>query len=248
MIPKVIHYCWFGRGPKPPEALSFIKGWHRIHPDFEIREWNEDNFDVRCCSYVQQAYERGRFAFVSDYARGEALWRHGGIYLDTDVELVGRLDRLLGYDGFIGFEHGNSVATSTMGFRPGHPLIGKYLDQYKSRAFVRPDGSEDVTTNVTVLTKLAQEAGLKLDGSRQELRDGVACLPMQVLSPMDYINYADHRDASTLAVHHYQHSWGGLGSRLRRGVARLLSKFIGPSFVRKLRRIFSRSCGNLPQA
>jgi len=227
MIPKIIHYCWFGRGPKPEEASRFIDGWRRLHPDFKVVEWNEDNFDVGCCTYVREAYERRKFAFVSDVARGQALLEMGGVYLDTDVELVARLDGLMACEGFIGFEYGNSIATSTMGFRPGHPLMRRYMEQYKHRAFVRADGSLDTTTNVVVLTRLASESGLGLTGQRQALPDGVVCHPMQVLSPMDYVNFTDHRDASTVAVHHYQHTWAGPVATLRKRVARQLSRLVG---------------------
>lgn len=235
MIPRVIHYCWFGHNPKSPEAELFIQGWRRTQPNFDIVEWNENNFDVSCCRYVREAYDRRKFAFVSDYARGLALLRHGGVYLDTDVELVGRLESLLACEGFIGFEYGNSVATSTMGFRAGHPLMRRYLDQYLSRSFVRADGSIDTATNVTVLTRLAVESGLKLDGTAQVLADGVRCLPMQVLSPLDYVNFADHRDTSTVAVHHYQHTWGGPVSRLRKRLACIITRITGPAVIAWLR-------------
>lgn len=248
MIPRIIHYCWFGRGPKPAEALRFIAGWRRLHPDFSIIEWNEDNFDVTCSPYVRQAYERRRFAFVSDYARGEALLRMGGVYIDTDVELVARLDSLLAHEGFLGFEHGNSVATSTMGFRPGHPLMAAYMRQYAGRQFVRPDGGEDTTTNVAVLTRLAQAAGLRLDGARQEMADGVVCLPMQVLSPLDYVNLVDHRDESTVAIHHYQHSWGNRTDRVRRGLVRAARALLGERGLSWLRAKMRRGPRGAPPA
>lgn len=240
MIPPIIHYCWFGRGPKPKEAHNFIAGWRRLHPGYRFIEWNEDNFDTGCVPYVRQAYERRKFAFVSDYARGHALRSMGGIYLDTDVELVAPLDRLLVHDGFLGFEHGHSVATSTMGFRPQHPLMDLYMKQYESREFVRADGLEDNTTNVTVLTRLAQADGLKLDGKLQVIANGVVCLPMQVLSPLDYVNLIDHRDSTTIAVHHYQHSWGGPLDRMRRRLVRAARTLLGAKGVALLRRTLSR--------
>lgn len=243
MIPKLIHYCWFGRGPKPADAVRFIDGWRRLHPDFKFIEWNEDNFDVGCCLYVRQAYQQGKFAFVSDYARGQALFDHGGVYLDTDVELVGRLDPLMSAEGFIGFEHGNSVATSTMGFRAGHPLMRRYMDQYRDRAFVKPDGTLDTTTNVAVLTRLAIDSGLVPSGEKQLLADGVACHPMRVLSPLDYVNFQDHRDGTTVAVHHYQHTWGGPAAAYRKKIARWLARLIGTrafGWMRVLLRIARR--------
>lgn len=235
MIPKIIHYCWFGRGPKPADTLRYIEGWKRLHPEFRVIEWNEDNFDINCCEYVRQAYERRKFAFVSDYARGLALLSQGGIYLDTDVELVGRLDPFLQHEAFFGFEEANLIATSTIGCRPGHPIIQAYLDQYGVRQFARPDGSLDLTTNVTVLNRLLRGLGLRPDGSRQELAGGIVCYPMQYFSPLDYIRFVDHRDGRTVAIHHYHHTWGGKSQRLKAWLARTLSAFLGPRLFAKLR-------------
>lgn len=239
MIPKIIHYCWFGRGPKPADALRFIDGWRRLHPDYQIIEWNEDNFDTICCQYVREAYEQRKFAFVSDYARGKALFDMGGVYLDTDVELVGRLDPFLVHEAFFGFEEGNLIATSTFGCRPGHPVVKRYLDQYASRSFVKADGSLDLTTNVTVLNQLLLSEGLRADGKLQHLADGVACYPMQCFSPLDYINFRDHRDGRTVAIHHYQHTWGGAGDKARRWLSRWISRCAGPNFLTKARRFIS---------
>ena len=238
MIPKTIHYCWFGRGPKPSDALRFIDGWKRLHPDYRIVEWNEDNFDVTCCAYVQQAYEKRKFAFVSDYARGLALLSEGGVYLDTDVELLAPLDSFLRHEVFFGFEEADLVATSTIGCRPGHPIIQAYLDQYANRTFIQGDGSLDMTTNVTVMNRLLIARGLTPDGSEQHLAEGIVCYPKQYFSPLDYIHYVDHRDARTVAIHHYQHTWGGVADRLKKVTAKFVARLVGPSifsYLRKLR-------------
>ena len=104
MIPKIIHYCWFGRGPMPPMALKCIESWHRFMPDYEYKLWNEDNFDVNSVPYVKEAYEARKFAFVTDYVRLYALYTEGGIYMDTDVEVLKPYDDLLGLSGFTGYE------------------------------------------------------------------------------------------------------------------------------------------------
>lgn len=237
MIPKIIHYCWFGRGPKPADALRYIEGWKRLHPDFRVVEWNEDNFDINCCEYVRQAYEKRKFAFVSDYARGLALLKEGGVYLDTDVELVGRLDPFLQHEAFFGFEEANLIATSTIGCRPGHPIIQAYLDQYGARQFVRPDGSLDLTTNVTVMNRLLVGQGLRPDGTQQQIGGGIVCYPKQYFSPLDYIHFIDHRDVRTVAIHHYQHSWGGPADRMKKALALIMSRFFGKRFLSWARRI-----------
>ena len=104
MIPKIIHYCWFGRGEKTPSMLKCIESWKRFCPDYEIKEWNEDNFDVECIPFVKAAYDAKKWAFVSDYARLRIIWEKGGIYLDTDVELLKSLDDLLVLDAYMGFQ------------------------------------------------------------------------------------------------------------------------------------------------
>lgn len=240
MIPKIIHYCWFGRGPKPADAVRFIEGWKRLHPDYRFIEWNEDNFDVGCCAYVRQAYERRKFAFVSDYARGKALLEMGGVYLDTDVELLAKLDPFLQHEAFLGFEEGNQVATSTIGCRPGHPIVRAYLSQYNHRSFIQPDGSLDMTTNVVVLNRILVANGMRPDGSMQTLPGGTVCYPKQYFSPLDYVRFIDHRDVRTVAVHHYQHTWGGPLARAKKHIARGLSRLVGPSAFAWLRRCRTR--------
>ena len=146
-------------------------------PDYEILEWNESNFDLNCCPYVSEAYERRKFAFVSDYARGHALMLQGGVYLDTDVEVVGRFDRFLSHRSFWGFEAENYVATSTIGCVAGHEILAEYLSQYGQRRFILPDGSLDLTTNVVVMNRILERRGLVLDGQEQPFGQGRPVLP-----------------------------------------------------------------------
>jgi hypothetical protein len=238
-IPRIFHYCWFGRKPKPPEAVSFIKEWPRRNPGYLLKEWSEQNFDVTCCGYVRQAYEAGKYAFVSDYARGLALFNHGGIYLDTDVELVGSFDSFLQHEAFFGFEEGNRVATSTIGCRPGHPLMRVYLDQYHQRSFFKADGNMDMTTNVEILTNLLVTRGLKANGRHQVIPEGIVCYPMSYFSPLDYINHRSFRDGTTVAIHHYSHSWGGAFSSLKRTISRGISRTVGAETLNRLRKLLS---------
>ena len=114
-IPKVLHYCWFGGAPKPKNIQNCIRSWKKYCPDYEIIEWNEQNFDVSQSLYTRQAYDARRWAFVADYARLKILYEQGGIYMDTDVELLRSLDDLLVYPAFFGFQHNNEVATG-LGF------------------------------------------------------------------------------------------------------------------------------------
>ena len=142
-IPKIIHYCWFGGGPINPESRKCIESWKKYCPDYKIIEWNEQNFEISQNRYAQQAYEAKKYAFVSDYVRLAVLYRYGGIYLDTDVELVRPLDELLEHKGFIGMEHsapspyGRTLLVNTgsgVGAEPGCEMIGKMLAAYRNAA------------------------------------------------------------------------------------------------------------------
>ena len=104
MIPKIIHYCWFGRNPLPPLALECIASWRKFLPDYEIKEWNEDNFDVNSIPYTAEAYRQKKYAYVSDYARFCILYQYGGIYFDTDVEVIKPLNDIIAKGNFMGFE------------------------------------------------------------------------------------------------------------------------------------------------
>ncbi len=240
MIPRIIHYCWFGRGPKPVDVLKNIEGWRQLHPDFEIIEWNETNFDINVCDYVREAYAQRKFAFVSDYARGLALWQMGGVYLDCDVELVGRLDPFLHHVAFWGFEADAYVATSTIGCAPAYPLIRDYLNQYHERHFVRADGAMDQTTNVVVINQLLESRGLVRNGQRQTLSDRSAVYPLQVFSPLDYIRQVNHRDQTTVAIHHYQHTWGSPAARWRKKCRQIFVTILGPSLFEKFKKFLRR--------
>ena len=104
MIPKIIHYCWFGGNPLPEDAKKYIESWRKYCPGYEIKEWNESNFDINCCDYVREAYEAKKWAFVSDYARFYILYQYGGLYFDTDVEMIRPLFSILQKGSFMGME------------------------------------------------------------------------------------------------------------------------------------------------
>lgn len=157
MIPKIIHCCWFGGSPKTDLAQRCIASWKRCCPDYEIREWDERNFDLDLNSYCRQAYDSRKWAFVSDVARIWALHRFGGIYMDTDVEVRRPLDPLLENEAFAGFESAEYVGTCLLGATAGHPLFREMLQRYASLSFLGEDGTPDLTTNVVRLTRLLTE-------------------------------------------------------------------------------------------
>lgn len=207
MIPKIIHYCWFGGKPKPPLAEKCMASWQKYCPDYEIREWNERNFDVSAAPlYVRQAYEAGRWAFVTDYVRLKALTEQGGVYLDTDVELLKPLDGYLNHEAFAGFEAADRVQTGLMACRKGFALFEEFLRHYDTAVFYRPDGTQDVTTNVQVLTRLCREKGLQFNDTRQEVA-GLTVYPRQVFCPVDYETMKLKKTRKTAAIHWFSGSW-----------------------------------------
>lgn len=224
MIPKKIHYCWFGRGEKSQKAKTCIESWKKYCPDYEIVEWNEDNFDVNLNAYTTMCYENRKFAFLSDYARLLIVEAHGGIYFDVDVEVVKPLDPLLGLPAFFGFETDRYVNTG-MGFgaEAHNPVVRSMLAAYDRLL----DGQNGTVGCPILNTEGLVAHGLVLNGKEQDL--GVA-----MVYPADYFNPYDDptgrlkKTGNTYSIHWYAKSWMDrktiLRSKLTRPLHRLLSK------------------------
>ena len=207
MIPKVIHYCWFGKGELPPIAKKCIKSWQKYCPDYTIVCWNEDNFDLTQNRYMREAYEAGKWAFVSDFARLKVIYDHGGIYLDTDVELLKPLDSLLEGSGFMGFDEKGIVATGLgFGAEKENKIIEEFLNDYKDISFVQPDGSFDLTPCPDRNTATLQRLGMDTRISDQTFM-GMRFLPSEYLCPMDYYTGKKTITKNTYSIHHYCASW-----------------------------------------
>ena len=168
MIPKIIHYCWFGRNPLPVLAQKCIASWKKYLPDYEIKEWNEDNFDVNIIPYTAEAYAQKKYAFVSDYARFWILYRYGGIYFDTDVEVIRPIDDIIARGNFMGFEtdpnpkKGNASEGSVapglgLGVTPGLGLMKKMLDYYDGKHFVLEANASEQITVVDICTEVLKD-------------------------------------------------------------------------------------------
>ena len=207
MIPKVIHYCWFGKKTLPKTAVRCIDSWKKILPEYEIREWNEDNFDISSCAYVKEAYEAKKWAFVTDYVRLYVLVTYGGIYMDTDVEIIKPLDQFLEHQAFSGFQTDTEVPTGIMACEKEYPLFDKLLHDYDGRHFKNEDGSFDVKyTNVDAITASCVEKGLILNNEFQVI-DGFALYPKDVFCAKDYKTRDVNITENTVSVHHFAGSW-----------------------------------------
>lgn len=225
MIPKIIHYCWFGRGNKPALALKCIESWKKFCPDYEIKEWNEDNFDLALYPYAKEAYDARKFAFVTDVVRLYALYNEGGIYMDTDVEVIKPLNSLLSYEAVSGFESPTQIPTGLMACREGHPLFEELLHEYDDIHFVRPDGTFDMTTNVTRITNTCAKYGFVPNNQLQTIK-GFTLLPKDYLCPKSYVDKKIYLTDNTICIHHFSGSWQMNARR------RLLYKIMGENIGR----------------
>lgn len=206
MIPKKIHYCWFGGKPLPELAKKCIASWKKYCPDYEIIEWNESNFDINCCGYVKEAYTAKKWAFVSDVVRLYALVNYGGIYMDTDVEVIRPLDDILKYEAVSGFESQTQIQTGLMACREGQTLFSELLHEYDNAHFVKEDGSYDLTTNVTRITDICLKYGLKQDNTFQII-NGFALFPNEYFCPKDFVTGIVTLTRNTYTIHHFEGSW-----------------------------------------
>ena len=207
-VPKIIHYCWFGGNPKPKLAEKCIKSWKKFCPDYQIIEWNEENFDVSAApEYVCQAYAAKRWAFVTDYVRLKAMTEMGGIYMDTDVELVRPLDELLELPGFMGFQTNNEVATGLgFGARKGNSVVQALLRDYDALDFLKADGSADLTPCPERNTRVLQALGVRKDGTRQSIAE-MEIFPAEYFCPMDFYSRELRVTPKTYSIHRYAESW-----------------------------------------
>lgn len=237
MIPRIIHYCWFGRNPKSKLILKCIESWKRYCPNYEIIEWNEDNFDIDSIPYVSEAYAAKKYAFVSDVARVMALYEYGGIYLDIDVEVLRTFDEILDRPVVLGFEEGNYIATSFMATEPRHGLYKEFLEYYETISFVTDDGTYNTYTNVQKITEMLECRGLQRNNSLQVLQDGITIYPKEYFSPYDYINCIYEITPKSICVHHFYVSWMPWTSRVKKKIKQILVKVIGKHALVEIRRV-----------
>lgn len=249
MIPKIIHYCWFGKNPLPKSAVRCIKSWKKYLPDYEIKEWNEDNFDINIIPYTTEAYQAKKYAFVSDYARFWILYKYGGLYFDTDVEVIRNMDHIIANGPFMGFEqpseddkHGEAGDECYvnpglgLGATPGMDLYKDMLDYYQNLHFHGADNLVLIETVVTHMTAVLTQKGLIANNKCQQVC-GVWIYPWIVFCPKSYHTQKRYISEDTVSIHHYSDSWSGKLGRFKKSVYRLLGpKIIG--FLRSIKYLF----------
>lgn len=206
MIPKLIHYCWFGGNPLPELAERCIASWREFCPDYEIRRWDESNFDLNENDYIREAYENKKWAFITDYVRLKVLYEIGGIYMDTDVQVCKSLDRFLSHAAFSGFENDHQIPTGIMASEAGHPFFKEMLDYYTGRHFVREDGTFDQTTNVVTITEIGTRNGFIPNDTKQTVC-GMTFYPHDVFCPKSHATGEINRTKNTVCIHHFDGSW-----------------------------------------
>lgn len=206
-IPKIVHYCWFGKGPMPEKEQTCIATWKPFFPNYEFKLWNEENFDYESCPFAKQAYDNKKYAFVSDYARAKLLYEYGGLYLDTDVKVLKSFIDLLEHaDGIIGFERRAFVGTAIIGCQPHDSCMKELLAYYETHDFVQKDGSFDNIANVSVLTDIMKQRGLVLGGERQIIQ-GYEVYNRELFYPKK-LNETEFRVTDeTVTIHMCSNSW-----------------------------------------
>lgn len=222
MIEKKIHYCWFGGKPKPKSVIACIDSWKKFCPEYEIIEWNETNFDFNFCQYVAEAYSVKKWAFVSDVARLKIVYDNGGIYFDTDVEVLKSFDDLLNQKFFLGLEELDRINTGVgFGAEKGNAVIKALLDIYSDAHYIIEDGNSKPLTCPVYNTKALVGLGAVLNGAKLPFMGGT-------IYPEDYFSPISMKDGklrvtkNTYSIHHFANSWMPWHQKLRKYARRKL--------------------------
>lgn len=242
-IPKTIHYCWFGRNPLPKSALKCIASWREYLPDYEIKEWNEDNFDVNVVPYTKEAYQAKKYAFVSDYARFWILYHYGGVYFDTDVEVIRSMDDIITQGPYMGIEV-KATANNAPLVNPGlgigchanHPFYKDVLDYYNGMHFIDSNGRITPVTVVTHTSKVLIAHGMKNINECQEVA-GIFIYPRDFFNPLDDNTGVLNITENTRSIHWYSKTWLNRQDQLRNRITRIIHRYFGVESFRWLKRL-----------
>ena len=230
MIPKIIHYCWFGGKEKPKLVKKCIKSWEKYCPDFQIIEWNENNFDIYFNTYTRFTSERKLYAYLSDYVRLYAVYKNGGIYLDTDIEIIRPLDSLLDNKCFFGFELSGYVTTGLgFGAEVNNKIVEELLNEYNAlkeeELLSRYAKDKRLTGSPTMNMKVFKRHGLLEENCLQKI-DEVMIYPSEYFCPFDDVTGEMSITENTYSIHWYGKSALGTKSRIRSHITRPLHRII----------------------
>ena len=241
MIPKIIHYCWFGKGDLPELAKKCIASWQKYLPDYKIIEWNENNFDINNWKYTKEAYELKKFAFVTDVCRLYALKEVGGIYMDTDVEVLSSLDPFLNNTAFSGFEDIDTVPTGIMASEKNGKWVSDLLSYYDDKSFLKNETTLDMTTNVKTITDFMITKGFKMNNQLQEHSGYVTMYPKDFFCPKSYETLEINITENTVCIHHFAGSWLTKEQKIKNKIKHTLNKYLGPKFTSKLTKLSKKA-------
>lgn len=237
-IPKIIHYCWFGGNPKSELILRCISSWKKYMPEYEIKEWNEQNYDVNKADFIREAYEAKKWAFVSDFARFDVINQYGGIYFDTDVELLKPIPHeILRHHSFTGFEYAGSVNPGLVyADVPGGAVTKSILSKYNSMHFCKDKNGNYITVNM-VVTDILETDGLKRNNSFQIVND-LAIYPSSVFCGFDQDVKEIAIQGDTISVHHYAGTW--IKKTKKQMIRNYLKKLFGVEGYRKILKFYRK--------
>lgn len=239
MIPKKIHYCWFGNGKMPERELRCIASWKKFMPDFELVLWNESSFDIHSVPFTKEAYESKKYAFVSDYVRLFALVNQGGVYLDTDVEIIKPFHEFIKFQAFGSFETPSVVQTGVIGSEPNGMLINKMFSYYQGKKFISADGIMNQTPNSKILTDILLNEGLILNNMHQSL-PSFELFPTEYFCPINQATQEIVVTKNTYCIHYLSGSWLSKKDRVSRSLKVFLGNVFGYSIVNNFRSIYIR--------
>lgn len=237
MIPKIIHYCWFGGKPLPADVLKCIKTWKKYCPDYEIIRWDESNFDLNQHSFLKATYDAKAWAFVSDYARLKIIYENGGIYLDTDVELLKSLDPLLINEAYIGIQQPGRLCTTGLGFgaEKNNHVIGKMLAEYDNIEF---DLNQKHKFACPILNNRVVKYLGKVDYDKITYLEGITVYPSEYFDPLSTGDTKNLLSENTYSIHHYAASWETKGQQIKR---KIIVNIIGEGKYHSLKCLFKRA-------
>ena len=244
-IPKIIHYGWFGGKEKSKFILKCINSWRKYLPDYDIREWNESNFDISEHRFAKEAYESGKYAFVSDYVRLYTIYHFGGIYFDTDIEVRKNFtDKLKDSKFVIAFELPQSLMTGFFAAEKGNPVVKEILDYYDSISFYKEDGTMRLTPNPIIFAKEAAKFGLVFNGKYQEIGDRMKIYPNEIFGGYNVYDMVYTITENTVVVHHYTASWRTIREEIPVKAKKIFLKIFGIRIYRFVRKIKNILKGN----